>query len=756
MKKTINNLRILDYIQTAWSDEKFFTSKQFRERVTNLCEMVTNRYKNNPRYVPIKTDLYWNSTVNSVACTDNNFIRINMDNKLVQEFDKSRRALAIWGFLAHELGHCLYTDFTISKKFLEGEWDYSGLSSYDFYKTHKIAFTMYIKEIQNILEDPFVEYKITSIYTGSFKRGINFSTSLLQNSLKKAFDKNEYDLFTLLLAQARNCLPEELLNEYPCLIETQKVFDRLFTLPEPSMTDRCNMTLELFDIVYETFIKKYNDLSDEMIERIIELMKQNNQTSNTNINDNQNSSGISIPIPVPSDSMSENDDEKSSEKPDKKTSSEGDDSSLTDESEEKSESEGDSDENDGNDSDDEDSEDKEGGSDSCDDDSEEDSSSESDASESNSGDGDNSEETNPDVTDSSSENNSEKKFGNELNERNELENEEQKITRDIDDSKFDSSLDFNPEDVINSVAKTLINEENSEITTDFNDYEITNEIMSTGNYENCSYNITKIKNGSKEQYDHLVSDGGLKAISKQAQNKVRDSVFQKKRSLTQKKQPAGSRLDINAYARRTNNNDFNIFVNSKKPSKNPLMVVYTIVDASGSMDGDRIQYATLASIILEDFCRNLGIPFSLISHTDYSSLVQINEFIDFDSTNQKKDRYNLTKIKALSDNRDGFPIRYALNKIKYRKEPFKLIIVISDGIPYASGYYFNEGLQDITDIRKKCKKENVELIAFAIGGNIEQLKALYGEENLVDCRNLTQFPKNISRILAEKSAKIYK
>lgn len=317
MKKTQNNLRILDYIKTAWSDEKFFTSKQFNERVSKLCEMVTNRYKNNPRYVPIKTDLYWNSEDNSVACTDNNFIRINMDNKLVQEFDKNRRALAIWGFLAHELGHCLYTDFTIKRKFLKGDWDYSRLSVFDFYNTHKMAFLMYIKEMQNILEDPFIEYKITSVYTGSFKRGINFTTSLLQNSLKKTFDKNEYDLFTLLLAQARNCLPKELLDEYPCLIETQKVFDRLYTLPEPTMTDRCNMTLDLFNIVYDTFIKNNNDLSDEEMQEMIKQMKQNNQNSNTNNNENQNSSGISLPIPLPSDSKSDND-EKSSEQSNQK------------------------------------------------------------------------------------------------------------------------------------------------------------------------------------------------------------------------------------------------------------------------------------------------------------------------------------------------------------------------------------------------------------------------------------------------------
>lgn len=184
------------------------------------------------------------------------------------------------------------------------------------------------------------------------------------------------------------------------------------------------------------------------------------------------------------------------------------------------------------------------------------------------------------------------------------------------------------------------------------------------------------------------------------------------------------------------------------------MAVSVIVDGSGSMEGTKMQYAKLASIILEDFCRNLNIPFNLISHDADKGYVKIKEFIDFDSP--KNERYNLTKLTDGNCNRDGFPIRYAMNKIKYRKEPFKLIIVISDGLPNDTGYGFRQALADITDIRKECKKKNIELIAFAIDSNIEKLKDLYGEENLVDCRDLSKFPKNISRVLAEKSAKIYK
>ena len=64
------------------------------------------------------------------------------------------------------------------------------------------------------------------------------------------------------------------------------------------MTERCNMSLELFNAVFDTFVKNDNNLSDEEIMDKFNQMAQRNNDSNTNTNDNQNTSGISIPIPM--------------------------------------------------------------------------------------------------------------------------------------------------------------------------------------------------------------------------------------------------------------------------------------------------------------------------------------------------------------------------------------------------------------------------------------------------------------------------
>ena len=81
------------------------------------------------------------------------------------------------------------------------------------------------------------------------------------------------------------------------------------------------------------------------------------------------------------------------------------------------------------------------------------------------------------------------------------------------------------------------------------------------------------------------------------------------------------------------------------------------------------------------------------------------------------------------------------------------MIVISDGLTSYYGFY--EAKADITDIYSECDKRNIELLAFAIGDDVPALTELYGKENLVDCRDLKQFPKTISKVLAERSKKIY-
>ena len=807
MKDKNYSLRILEFIKGNYSDKEFFTSKKFKERVSSLARIVTNRYKSNKNYVPITTDVYWDENDEMKACTNNNVIRINMATDLLKGLSKNDRALGIWGMLAHELGHCLYTDFLLMRKFLDVEemikngvdsvWDFkSHLSeeTYNFFKSHLMVSTLILKELQNILEDPYIEYRITKIYTGSFKRGIVFIKSILQKHIETSIISGKYDYLSLMLAQARNCLPEDFLVKYPCLAETQKVFDKLYLEPTPTMKDRLNMTLTLFDLLFDDFIKDdFENKSDEEIQQQIQDMKNNNNQSNTNNNENQQTSGMANP-----NSSKQQQNENNSEQSASSEKSNNSSDSSRGESSDNAENNADDNNSNANGSDLAENADIEKES-NCSSNSSDDFKDSSDCK--NCDNNESGESEKPDDSENPNSDNRQENAVERNGDSNEVDNKsdydsnsnnsnnsDNTVDTDVDsgskndatdnidslstsynddssqhyeneitgDSEEPDVKEFDVDDVINSIAKSLSNEEN--VMKSFENYEIDNEICQ-GIHKNVDYSVLNIDTGSKDLYQKYVSEGQLKKISKQAQNKVRDAVLQRKRSQPLKRQERGNRVDINAFARRKNDNDMNVFINSKKPSKDPLMAVSVIVDASGSMNfaqGSKIKYATLASIIMEDFCKNLNIPFSLISHRYSDGGVRIYDFVSFDDTSVKR-KYNLTKLPSYtgSCNRDGFALRYAMMKLKRRHEPFKIMIIISDGLPsaYSSG---EEAVKDIFDIREECKNKNIELLAFVIDGNIDGLSYLYGEDNVVDCRELEKFPKEISKILAEKSQKIYK
>lgn len=744
---------IKKFIKQKLSLRYFFESESFKRKINSLAEMVTNRYKNSENYKAIKTRLYWDSTSNNIACTDNDIIMINTNNKLVKDLDKTERINAILGLLAHELGHCLYTDFVVNKNFLSGIFDYSILSD-DAKKIENTSyFVSLLKNIGNIIEDPYVEHRIISVYTGSFKRGIEFVVSVLQKDIEGRLDKA--DLFTYLLAQARNCLPEDIVNQYPCFAETQKIMDRLFIKPYPDMTERCNIVLEIINVVYDDFIKdkiKNDDDVKKMENNNGMSQKQSNGNGRGMANNTNNTSQQGNSSQNSSNSSSSNDNTQNGENGSQNQS----DGQNNDNSESGESSSNNSDKNN-----------MKGKNTPNNSQTAENSENQNDCSSGNMSGNDSEQDDNENGNENSKNADSSDNADNSENteETNESEGTDETSNSDNKEDKGENSSDADndgeeesscdqqtAEDILNSVSKALSKDEN--VVDEYDKY-IARE--GAGDYHhNVTFEITKVKKGDKTEYQSLMRE--LKPLSKQTQNKVRDAVFQKRRSLTQKRQAHGSRLDISAYAKRRNDEDFNIFINSKKPNKNPLMAVSVVIDESDSMSSNnRYVSAKKAAILIEDFCRNLNVPVNIISHNvNYIGCdigVYMKEYVHFDGP--KSERYNLTRLYHSGRNRDGFPIRYALSKLKMRKEDFKLLIVISDGLPNDGDYQFPQAKADISDILKICKKSNVELLTFAIGSDVEKLKKLYGSERLVDCRDLQKFPKTIGNILAEKSKKVY-
>ena len=91
----------------------------------------------------------------------------------------------------------------------------------------------------------------------------------------------------------------------------------------------------------------------------------------------------------------------------------------------------------------------------------------------------------------------------------------------------------------------------------------------------------------------------------------------------------------------------------------------------------------------------------------------------------KKNLGLLLREGILKENVDGEALQWAYNRLEYRQEKRKILIVISDGAPVDDstlsvnpGNYLEKNLRDI--ILKIENKSNVELIAIGIGHDVSR------------------------------------
>jgi len=211
----------------------------------------------------------------------------------------------------------------------------------------------------------------------------------------------------------------------------------------------------------------------------------------------------------------------------------------------------------------------------------------------------------------------------------------------------------------------------------------------------------------------------------------------------------GKRLNVrNAFR-----NDGKLFYKLILPNDRTDIAVAVLNDESGSMScRNRITYARSASIILHDFCRNLGIPVAIYGHTeDYD--VELYAYAEFD-TMDSKDHYRLMDMSARSGNRDGAALRYVAERLLTRPEAIKLLIIISDGQPAGDNYYGTEAEADLRGIKKEYSAKGIQFFAAAIGDDKPNIHRIYGD-GFLDISNLEKLPMNLGKLIIQKVKQKY-
>lgn len=803
-------------LMNSFSEEEFWKLKSVNNYFTKLSRNVTSKYKS---IKPVFTQFVLDDSENAdVAYTDDLNTVINPINSMFEGYNRKERFALCVGLQAHECGHILFTNFKVLKEVFQKRdmslLDFSNCSKEfeEWSQKYERIFLKLLKDCSNIVEDPYVEYRIVKQYQGSFKTGIDSLRELLVDDLNKSYNKYlsekdtgetiSFDFRNLLLMQARKCLPEELKFEDEW-IEVQELFNNLYKYPYPNTIERLNITLQMLDILFDKYIKEQfspkppkkvsaanNSSNDENnnssnTENSEENSSDDNSSKDETLNspedncdtysantDSEGESGESDTSPASNGSEPDSDDEDDlsdiddfeesetdcSENDTDETSS-GDETSEPSENEDLSDTEK-SDLGQSNDTENDEisndtespqeiSDDEEGLSDFDDLPNPDDFPNMVESKELDDFD---LEQAIEDMLDKLSENSAmpTDMEDDKMSDSEGVEGDEDDYNSSFDDLEKAESQKNNPDEVLDDMLDTSLK-------NDFDEIEHKETLLDILEYsENCNagYDYEEIDIDCIDEDAYIADKETIKLPAKIAANKIRDKVFQKKKSHKNNRQLKGSKVDVKAFAQRNNESDLAIFSNHSKPNKMPHMCISTVVDCSGSMCGSRIAAARRMALLVENFATQLQIPCSCIGHSTDGycfSKENVEIYKVFDFNHSKQEVKKISELSAKNNNRDGFAFRYALNKIKKRPEPFKVIIIISDGLPAAQMYFGKVGKTDIQNFLMEAKKSGISVLSFNIGSDQKALEDIYGD--IVDCSNLDDAPKNIAEALCKESRK---
>lgn len=198
------------------------------------------------------------------------------------------------------------------------------------------------------------------------------------------------------------------------------------------------------------------------------------------------------------------------------------------------------------------------------------------------------------------------------------------------------------------------------------------------------------------------------------------------------------------------------FYKKQKPAI-PLDAVFgLLVDSSASMM-DKMDETKKAVLLFHDVLRNLGIRHDIVSYNEdayeATEKEQPNSFV---YCHQVEDGTidnagAIFSLEAQEDNRDGLAIRWMSERLQYRSEKHKFILLFSDGEPSAFGYAAN-GIIDTAEAVIEVEKKGIHFLHLFLSSEEpveEQLhvfRMMFGPNTAV-AKNVDEFTSQTLRLL---------
>lgn len=666
------------------SDEEFFQSEGYLKMANSTAVSVTRRYAR-----PVKVSVAWDEKPQAEAAyTDNHNLWINAGTTLFAEMpDRYMRHLGITGLEAHELGHCLYTDFDEREKasahaLATGWYPFpplpDGMEEKAVLQKIEEAFAnnpatrkMYsyvLLELQNYLEDAFVENIMPAKFPGSFRHGIDvlqqctydILPTINQNEQSGKYKKFEIFFSALICFTLYGTVKCDDAAEPPSELE-KEIIQKLHGLRRiifearysPVCRDRFiavnNIILKIWDwleeYVTDDHKKKPSEVSDETVE---EKMKSLSSLPESGTSKTPVGTGKSIEV-------SEKDSEKMLE--------------------------------------------EQGGI------------------------SEDAEDMTKDIPRCAH-----------LGELKATEGPGSIMEETYEAAHHEMRLE--------AIAR--------EIAEEKTDYSVETELLAELKAQISGINFPAIHSGINFKVKRMAQipdylrdsyariEPEITRLSKQLQKNVLQLFRDRRDGAKLKSLPMGRHIMSEALYR----DDGKIFYNKKLPTDKPEIAVAVLIDESGSMDSqERYVYAMKAALVLHHFCIQLDIPVMVTGHTEATAqgnAVELYAYADFDKPDFKN-QYRLMDVSARDNNRDGAALRYVGEKLLRRPEQNKLLIVISDGQPAAVRYSGMAAEADLQFLQKELSRKGIMVFAAAIGDDKPAIQRCYSN-GFLDITDLNKLP----------------
>ncbi len=289
-----------------------------------------------------------------------------------------------------------------------------------------------------------------------------------------------------------------------------------------------------------------------------------------------------------------------------------------------------------------------------------------------------------------------------------------KITKAVSERKIDEALE-------------------AQIRKDLNEFKENIDFTAAHRGIDCDIVRFEVSEQNKKAYNAIAPE--FVRIAKNLAKRT-DFFLDEDSPMKVKGQYYGKRFNVAAIAK----SDYRYFSKDIILEEAPSVAVAVCLDESGSMyDGKRAKAAKQMGITIFEYCRLMDIPIAIYGHTTSGGNVKMSAYADFDKPDPN-DRYRLMNSLNPQGNRDGYAIRFLKAKLDAQPASKKLLIVVSDGWPAATGYTGTAANKDLADIVKMCEKDDVAIVAAAIGEDKGQIKAIYGDKHFLDITDLSKMP----------------